>query len=186
MLIYPENPLNHQVKYVLSDPTSLQSSHVTKGTLPIRPSPPRPSAHSPFNIFTATVTASFGLSLSIPTASAMTTCPKQPSPRGLPSVSLSLGNSHFGSSGNSYSETPASIGVSAVEDRRVVILTSGVLEFMEELDSAETVTCLRRGMRLVSLCTAGWLLKSGFLVVVFIRQKMTVTTMQAIKKTPMQ
>jgi hypothetical protein len=28
--------------------------------------------------------------------------------------------------------------VSAVEDRRVVILTSGVLEFMEELDSAET------------------------------------------------
>lgn len=51
---------------------------------------------------------------------------------------LSLGNSHFGSSGNSYSETPASIGVSAVEDRRVVILTSGVLEFMEELDSAET------------------------------------------------
>lgn len=51
---------------------------------------------------------------------------------------LSLGNSHFGSSGNSYSETPASMGVSAVEDRRVVILTSGVLEFMEELDSAET------------------------------------------------
>lgn len=49
-----------------------------------------------------------------------------------------------------------------------------------------SVTCLRRGMRLVSLCTAGWLLKSGFLVVVFIRQKMTVTTMQAIKKTPMQ
>jgi hypothetical protein len=55
-----------------------------------------------------------------------------------PSTHLSLGNSHFGSSGSSYSETPASIGVSAVEDRRVVILTSGVLEFMEELDSAET------------------------------------------------
>lgn len=51
---------------------------------------------------------------------------------------LSLGNSHLGSSGSSYSETPASIGVSAAEDRRVVILTSGVLEFMEELDSAET------------------------------------------------
>lgn len=30
------------------------------------------------------------------------------------------------------------MGVSAVEERRVVILTSGVLEFMEELDSAET------------------------------------------------
>lgn len=49
-----------------------------------------------------------------------------------------------------------------------------------------SVTCLRRGMRLVSLCTAGWLLKSGFLVVDFIRHRMTVTTMQAIMKTPMQ
>lgn len=49
-----------------------------------------------------------------------------------------------------------------------------------------SVTCLRRGMRLVSLCTAGWLLKSGFLVVVFMRHTMTVTTMQAIRKTPMQ
>lgn len=49
-----------------------------------------------------------------------------------------------------------------------------------------SVTCLRKGMRLVSLCTAGWLLKSGFLVVVFIRHTMTITTMQAIKKTPMQ
>lgn len=39
---------------------------------------------------------------------------------------------------------------------------------------------------MVSLCTAGWLLKSGFLVVVFIRHRMTVTTMQAIRKTPMQ
>lgn len=38
----------------------------------------------------------------------------------------------------------------------------------------------------MSLCTAGWLLKSGFLVVVFIRHTMTITTMQAIKKTPMQ
>ena len=49
-----------------------------------------------------------------------------------------------------------------------------------------SVTCLRKGMRLVSLCTAGWLLKSGFLVVVFIRHRMTVTTIQAIRKTPMQ
>lgn len=49
-----------------------------------------------------------------------------------------------------------------------------------------SVTCLRRGMRLVSLCTAGWLLKSGFLVVFLIRHKMTVTTMQAMKNTPMQ
>ena len=30
------------------------------------------------------------------------------------------------------------MGVSAVEERRVVILTNGVLEFIEELDSAET------------------------------------------------
>lgn len=49
-----------------------------------------------------------------------------------------------------------------------------------------SVTCLRRGMRLVSLCTAGWLLKSGFLVVLLIRHRMTVTTMQAMKNTPMQ
>lgn len=49
-----------------------------------------------------------------------------------------------------------------------------------------SVTCLLRGMRLVSLCTAGWLLKSGFLVVFFIRHTMTPTTIQAIKKTPMQ
>lgn len=41
-------------------------------------------------------------------------------------------------------------------------------------------------MRLVSLCTAGWLLKSGFLVVLLIRHRMTVTTMQAMKNTPMQ
>lgn len=54
------------------------------------------------------------------------------------STHLSLGNSHLGSSGSSYSETPASMGVSAVEERRVVILTNGVLEFIEELDSAET------------------------------------------------
>lgn len=51
---------------------------------------------------------------------------------------MSLGNSHLGSSGSSYSETPASMGVSAAEDRRVVIRTRGVLEFMEELDSADT------------------------------------------------
>lgn len=38
--------------------------------------------------------------------------------------------------------------------------------------STFSVTCLRRGIRLVSLCTAGWLLKSG-LVVFLIRHKMT-------------
>lgn len=57
---------------------------------------------------------------------------------------LSLGNSHFGSSGSSYSETPASMGASAVEERRVVILTRGVLEFMEELESADTCGCHAR------------------------------------------
>lgn len=43
---------------------------------------------SPFSILTATVTASLGLSLSMPRASAITTWPKQPSPRGLPRVNL--------------------------------------------------------------------------------------------------
>ena len=42
----------------------------------------------PFSILTATVTASLGLSLSMPRASAITTWPKQPSPRGLPRVNL--------------------------------------------------------------------------------------------------
>lgn len=42
----------------------------------------------PFSILTATVTASLGLSLSMPRASAITTCPKQPSPSGLPRVNL--------------------------------------------------------------------------------------------------
>lgn len=45
---------------------------------------------SPFSIFTATVTGLAVWSLSMPIASAMTTCPKQPSPRGLPSVSLTM------------------------------------------------------------------------------------------------
>lgn len=45
---------------------------------------------SPFSIFTATVTGLAVWSLSMPIASAMTTCPKQPSPRGLPSVSLTV------------------------------------------------------------------------------------------------
>lgn len=44
--------------------------------------------HLPFSILTATVTASLGLSLSMPSASAITTWPKQPSPRGLPKVNL--------------------------------------------------------------------------------------------------
>lgn len=42
----------------------------------------------PFSILTATVMALFGLSLSIPIASAITTWPKQPSPSGFPRVRL--------------------------------------------------------------------------------------------------
>ena len=47
---------------------------------------------------------------------------------------LSRANSQRGSSGRSYS----GIGSSCAELRRVVIRTSGVLEFMEELESADT------------------------------------------------
>lgn len=36
------------------------------------------------------------------------------------------------------------MGASAVEERRVVILTRGVLEFMEELESADTCGCNAR------------------------------------------
>lgn len=46
------------------------------------------------------------------------------------------GNSHLGSEGSSSSETLASMGPS-LEDRRA-IRTSGVLEFMEELESKDT------------------------------------------------
>lgn len=42
----------------------------------------------PLSILTATVTARSGHCLSMPYASARTTCPKQPSPRGFPSTSL--------------------------------------------------------------------------------------------------
>lgn len=53
----------------------------------------------------------------------------------LPSY-LVRGNSHLGSDGSSSSDTLASIGPS-LDDRRA-ILTSGVLEFMEELESKDT------------------------------------------------
>lgn len=55
------------------------------------------------------------------------------------------GNSHLGSEGSSSSETLASIGPS-LEDRRA-IRTSGVLEFMEELESKDT--CLGAKDRLL-------------------------------------
>lgn len=47
---------------------------------------------------------------------------------------MSLGNSHRGSSGSSYS----GMGTSVAELRRVVMRTRGVLEFMDELESADT------------------------------------------------
>lgn len=52
------------------------------------------------------------------------------------------GNSHLGSEGSSSSETLASIGPS-LDDRRA-ILTSGVLEFMEELESKDTCLGAKR------------------------------------------
>lgn len=89
--------LKAEVSYVLFDPPHNDDrvQMPQKKTLWLRAaiSPvliPNHPIFLPFNIFTATVTASLGLSLSIPTASAMTTCPKQPSPRGLPSVSLGV------------------------------------------------------------------------------------------------
>ena len=62
---------------------------------------------------------------------------------------LSLANSQRGSSGRSYS----GIGSSCAELRRVVMRTSGVLEFMEELESADTY---RRK-------EIGWSPQSGFI-----------------------
>jgi hypothetical protein len=44
--------------------------------------------HAPFSILTATVLVWSGWEGSIPKASARTTCPKQPSPKGFPSTSL--------------------------------------------------------------------------------------------------
>lgn len=64
---------------------------------------------------------------------------------------LSLENSHRGSSGRSYS----GIGSSCAELRRVVMRTRGVLEFMEELKSAET--CRMKGDWLI---TAVWIHRS--------------------------
>lgn len=50
--------------------------------------PPGSQHHLHLSIFTATLVTRFGLSLSRPMASASTTCPKHPSPRGLPRISL--------------------------------------------------------------------------------------------------
>lgn len=61
------------------------------------------------------------------------------------------GNSHLGSGGSSSSETLASIGPS-LDDRRA-ILTSGVLEFMEELESKDT--CLGSKRKLLSFRKKG-------------------------------
>lgn len=69
---------------------------------------------------------------------------------------LSRGSSHRGSSGSSYSETPASMGVPLEESREG--RTSITPEFMEELESADTCSgdcglpsrsagCPRRGGR---------------------------------------
>lgn len=54
---------------------------------------------------------------------------------------LSRANSHRGSSGRSYS----GIGSSCAELRRVVIRTRGVLEFIEELESADTYRTKENG-----------------------------------------
>ena len=57
-------------------------------------------------------------------------------------------NSHLGSEGSSSSSTLASIGPS-LDDRRA-ILTNGVLEFMEELESKDTCLGAKRKPVLVS------------------------------------
>lgn len=59
---------------------------------------------------------------------------------------LSRENSHRGSSGRSYS----GIGSSCAELRRVVIRTRGVLEFIEELESADTYRTEENGWSLLS------------------------------------
>lgn len=56
---------------------------------------------------------------------------------------LSRGSSHRGSSGSSYSETPASMGVPLEESREG--LTSITPEFMEELESADTCNGRAKG-----------------------------------------
>lgn len=109
------------------------------------------SVASSFSIFTATVTGLAVRSLSMPIASAMTTCPKQPSPRGLPSVSRVLDSSHLGSAGSSSSETLARTGPSPEDSR--AIRTRGVLEFIEELDSKDT--CLGHQDKLVPYNVGG-------------------------------
>lgn len=62
---------------------------------------------------------------------------------------LSRGNSQRGSSGSSYSETPASMGVPLEESREG--RTSITPEFMEELESADTCS----GDRGLPSCSAG-------------------------------
>lgn len=49
-----------------------------------------------------------------------------------------------------------------------------------------SVTWRRRGICLLSLCTAGWPPKSGFFAVFLMRHTTTMPTMQAMRKTPTQ
>lgn len=79
-----------------SDRSLSVASSVQGGRACVRRQHPQPgpaplaAPSSPFSIFTATVTGLAARSLSMPIASAMTTWPKQPSPRGLPRVSLAV------------------------------------------------------------------------------------------------
>ena len=61
-------------------------------------------------------------------------------PRPITTTDRALDSSHLGSAGNSSSETLASAGPSPEDS--LAMRTSGVLEFMDELDSKDT--CLGR------------------------------------------
>lgn len=72
-----------------------------------------------------------------------------------------------------------------------VCASCGVFSPLGVLDAIRTlyllsVTWRRRGICLLSLWTAGWPPKSGFLAVFLMRHTTTMTTMQAMRKTPAQ
>lgn len=87
-----------------------RAQHITQhGRSQARPTSQCHSPPSPFNIFTATVTGLVARSLSMPMASAMTTWPKQPSPRGFPRVSLEA-EAETMSTPATHSPVPGSLG----------------------------------------------------------------------------
>lgn len=83
----------------------------------------------------------------MPRASAITTCPKQPSPRGLPRVNLRLERRQKGGRGSGFSHKTNKQGAAKQLKQRVQQLLLGNVAFSSEAQPKVARTGARRGMR---------------------------------------